>query len=193
MRDLINKTVAIMKRDWKTIPNFLSYFRLLLIPVFVIMYVVRKRYAPAVLLMAVSWITDVADGFIARRFNMVTEFGKLLDPIADKLTQLAVLLCLSSRYTAVICFLAVFVVAEIAVITVGILMLKQFDRMNSAKWHGKIATFFIEFSAAILVLWSEIPLAFVHAIVMVNSVIVIFSSVMYILDYRKLFLEGKGD
>ncbi|MBQ1729399.1 MAG: CDP-alcohol phosphatidyltransferase family protein, partial [Oscillospiraceae bacterium] len=73
----------IIKRDWKTIPNCMSYFRIVLIPVFVILYV-NGWYRSAAVVIVISWFSDVADGFVARRFNMTSELGKVLDPVADK-------------------------------------------------------------------------------------------------------------
>ena len=83
-------------RDGKiwTIPNFMSFFRLLLVPFIVWAYVGLQNTKLAIILLAVSALTDVLDGRIARRFNMVSDLGKALDPVADKLTQVCVVLCL---------------------------------------------------------------------------------------------------
>ena len=81
-----------------TLPNILSLVRLLLIPVFCVVYVSMGKYKPAAAILLLSGLTDVVDGFVARRFNMVSDLGKVLDPAADKLTQLAVLACLISRF-----------------------------------------------------------------------------------------------
>ena len=80
-------------KDWKTIPNLLCVIRILLVPLFVILYV--KGYPiMAVSIVVVSGLTDCFDGKIARKFNQVSDLGKLLDPIADKLTQIAVAMVL---------------------------------------------------------------------------------------------------
>ncbi|MBQ1234570.1 MAG: CDP-alcohol phosphatidyltransferase family protein, partial [Oscillospiraceae bacterium] len=87
--------------DLLSIPNILSYIRLILIPVFVNIYNTAKTPEDLKLAAAIivaSGLTDMLDGFIARRFHMITDIGKLIDPVADKLTQLAVLYCLTSRY-----------------------------------------------------------------------------------------------
>ena len=92
-------------KDWKkeilSIPNLLSLFRLLLIPVYITIYLnarTKDDYFLAATSLAVSCLTDMIDGKIARRFNMITTVGKLLDPLADKLTQFALILCLSLRH-----------------------------------------------------------------------------------------------
>lgn len=81
-----------------TIPNLLSLLRLCLIPVIVWLYLVRGNQFAAGCLMVLSGLTDVMDGRIARRFHMVSDLGKALDPIADKATQAAVLICLIAKF-----------------------------------------------------------------------------------------------
>ena len=92
-------------KDWKkdvfTIPNMLSLFRLSLIPVYVSIYLnarTDRDYLLAGSILAVSCLTDLVDGYIARKFNQISNLGKLLDPFADKLTQLTLVICLSIRY-----------------------------------------------------------------------------------------------
>ena len=74
-----------------SIPNMLSYFRLLLIPLFIVLYV-HEDFTEALITLAVSGLSDILDGRIARKYNMVTDLGKVLDPVADKLTQCAMML-----------------------------------------------------------------------------------------------------
>ena len=85
------------KKDILTIPNLLSLFRLLMIPVIVWLYVKEKNYYAAAAMVLISGATDIADGIIARKFNMISDFGKILDPMADKLTQGALIICLSFK------------------------------------------------------------------------------------------------
>ena len=80
-----------------TIPNLLSFFRLCLIPVFMWLYCVEKNYLWTGIILILSGLTDTVDGIIARKFNMISDLGKVLDPIADKLTQAAMLFCLLTR------------------------------------------------------------------------------------------------
>lgn len=85
-----------------TIPNLLTLFRLILIPVIAWLYCARQDYAMAAAMLVLSGVTDVADGYIARHFNMISDLGKMLDPVADKLTQFVMLLCLFSRFPAML-------------------------------------------------------------------------------------------
>ena len=84
-----------------TIPNLLSAFRLVLAGVFAAVYLhakTRQDYHIAVGILVLSGVTDCADGKIARHFHMISELGKILDPIADKLTQAVVAFCLAEHY-----------------------------------------------------------------------------------------------
>ncbi|MBP5256377.1 MAG: CDP-alcohol phosphatidyltransferase family protein, partial [Clostridia bacterium] len=90
-----------------TIPNLMSMFRLVLIPVILILYI-KEKYVAAGVTFLISGITDVIDGWVARRFNMVSDLGKALDPAADKLTQAAALLCISFRHNEVIPLMVLF-------------------------------------------------------------------------------------
>ena len=107
-------------RSWKkellTIPNLLSFFRIALIPVYMVIYLNAAKctdYYIAAAILTVSCLTDLIDGRIARKFNMITTVGKFLDPLADKLTQFALILCFALRYPILWYLIAVFVVKEI--------------------------------------------------------------------------------
>ena len=106
-------------KDWKkdlfTIPNFLSLFRLALIPVYLAIYgraTGPRDYFLAGAILALSCLTDLIDGQIARHFNMVSNVGKILDPVADKFTQLALTICLSLRYPVLRSVLLLFLLKE---------------------------------------------------------------------------------
>ena len=93
-------------KDWKkdlfTIPNWLSLFRLMLIPVYVVIYLNAAEpvdYAVAAAILAISCLTDAIDGKIARKYNMISTIGKFLDPLADKLTQFTLIVCLAVKYS----------------------------------------------------------------------------------------------
>ncbi len=88
-----------------TIPNLLSVIRLALIPLIVWLYIGKQEYSAAVAVILISGATDIIDGFIARKFNMVSDLGKILDPVADKLTLATVILCLTVKYPRIDCSL----------------------------------------------------------------------------------------
>ena len=86
------------KENILTIPNLLSLIRILLIPFIIWLYCARKAYLCTIIVIALSGFTDIIDGKIARKFNMVSDVGKVLDPVADKLTQATLVICLIARY-----------------------------------------------------------------------------------------------
>lgn len=80
------------------------------------------------------------DGIIARKFNMVSDFGKILAPIADKLTQLALLLCLTVRHKLMIALIVLFIIREFCMLVMGYITMRRHDSVNSSKWYGKLTT-----------------------------------------------------
>jgi len=122
------------------IPNAMSVFRILLIPVFLIAYLVYDSLLWSIAILALSALSDVLDGIIARKFNMITDLGKLLDPLADKMTQVAIALALASKFPDLIPLLAVFALKEVLMVSGSIRLLKKGQRPCEAQWYGKLAT-----------------------------------------------------
>lgn len=132
------------RKEIFSIPNILGYFRILLIPFFLYTYMtaetLRDYYAPAVIV-GVSSVTDLFDGLIARKFNMITELGKLIDPFADKLTQGALILCFVVKYQHMRYLLALYVLKESFMLIAGLIILRRNgNKLNGAKWFGKVST-----------------------------------------------------
>lgn len=153
-----------MQLKWKwTIPNILSLMRIALIPVFAVLYL-NDNLSLAVVALAVSGITDLFDGMIARKFNQITEIGKVLDPVADKLTQVTVVLCLAIRMPRLWPLLGVCFVKELMQ-SIGaiVLMFHVKADVQPARWYGKVSTFVFYFAMAAFVafpLAGETPLLF---------------------------------
>ena len=127
-----------------SIPNILGYFRILLIPFFVYYYITAKTvsdYLSPAVIVGVSSVTDMFDGLIARKFNMVTELGKLVDPLADKLTQGALIICFIVRFQYMRYLFALYVIKEGFMLAAGLVVLHHNGRkLNGAKWYGKVST-----------------------------------------------------
>lgn len=141
-----------------TLPNILSFFRLALIPVIIWLYCSRERYILALLVLLLSAATDVADGMIARRFDLISDFGKILDPIADKLTQLATLGCLLTRYPHMWMPLGFLAVKELFTGIMSLYAVKKSGVVKGADWHGKICTVLLYTAIGLHMLWHNIPL-----------------------------------
>lgn len=177
-------------KDWKkevfSIPNLLSLFRLALIPVYAYIYLNATEtyhFLLAGTIMAVSCITDMIDGKIARRYNMITTLGKILDPLADKITQFTLTLCLSLEHPVLMPVLALFVVKEVFQLVMGILHLCKGRMLPGALMAGKVCTTVLFISLIALVLFPNIPPVAVDLIAIIDGVFLAISFVSYILAY----------
>ena len=177
------------KNQILTIPNLLSVVRLALIPVIVWLYSVEKNYYGAIAVIALSAATDIIDGFIARHFNMISDFGKALDPLADKLTQAALLLCLLSKYDLMWGLIFVFCLCEIAKFTLGIIIAKKHDEVNGAKWYGKANTVIIYATMMALILFPQMSDALATALMLFCGAVMIAAHVLYFISLGKILYE----
>ena len=140
------------RKELLLIPNLLCYLRLLLLPVFAVLYCYGEHvWATATVLF--SAFTDIADGFIARKFNMTSEVGKILDPLADKLTQAVVSGCLLIRYPMMWILFSIIIVKESFQAIGGFLLFRKLRKMRSSEWFGKLSTFIFYTVMAYLVLF----------------------------------------
>ena len=90
-----------------------------------------------------SGLTDLADGYIARRFHRISNLGKILDPVADKLTQAAMLICLFTRFPHVLLLIVIMAGKELYMVVSGCLVIQKTGKVHGADWHGKIVTFLL--------------------------------------------------
>ncbi len=123
-----------------TIPNILSVIRILLVPVILYLHIVAKQYVFCAIVIAVSYLSDIADGVIARRFGMISDIGKLLDPLADKLTQASLLVCISLAHDLGWILFALLAVKELMMGLTGYFAVKRTGVVSGAKWFGKACT-----------------------------------------------------
>ena len=177
-------------KDWKkelfTIPNILSLFRLLLIPVYIMIYLNANQdeeYFLAAAILAVSCLTDMIDGQIARHFNMISNVGKLLDPIADKMTQLALTICLSVKYPALRSVLLLFVIKEVFQASVTFMMFRRGKVLPGALFAGKICTTVLFISLILLVLLPNLNLQIVNTIAIIDTAFLSYSFISYALAF----------
>ena len=145
----------IKKEEISVHTQLYGVFRILLIPFFCVIYLNAdsvKDYYLAAGLVLVSTITDLFDGKVARKFNMVTELGKFVDPFADKLTHGAVALCLCTRYKRMIWLVALMAIKEGFMAVMGLINLRHGKKLDGAKWYGKIctATLFVVFRQCVV-------------------------------------------
>lgn len=123
-----------------TIPNLLSLLRLIMIPQLMWLYLQKQDYIATAIVLVISGATDVLDGIIARKFNMISEFGKAFDPVADKLTQIAMLYCVGTTHPEVRFLLLMLIVKEFITGAMSLYSIKKTGQVQGAEWHGKIVT-----------------------------------------------------
>lgn len=127
------------------IPNLLTVFRIILIPFFCVFFLMGADYYPYVgLMLVLSGLSDMFDGFFARKLHQETELGKILDPIADKLTLAAVVVCMwyayHVRFPWISLALGIMLIKEICMAVGGMIIVSKGKKLVKAKWWGKIAT-----------------------------------------------------
>ncbi len=166
------------RRDILTIPNLLSLLRLLMIPAFAWLYVHGQKGAAAWVLL-LSGLTDVADGYIARRFNQVSDFGKAFDPLADKLTQAVMLLCLFTHHPMMIVPFALMAVKETFALISGLIVIKKTGLVPGAAWHGKVTTALLYGMMIVHLLWQEIPLPVSNTLTATCVMMMLLSMALY--------------
>lgn len=177
-------------QNWKkeifTVPNLLSLFRLVLIPIYVYIYLNAandSEYLLAGIIMALSCLTDMIDGKIARHFHMITTVGKVLDPLADKFTQLALILCLSAKYPILYPVLALFLVKEFFQLFASIFHFLKGKALPGALMAGKVCTTVLFISLIALVLFPNLNAITVDLIVLIDAVFLTISFISYILAF----------
>ena len=176
-----------------TIPNLLSFFRLLLIPVIVWLYVGKRDPLWACILLVLSGVTDVVDGIIARRCHMVSNFGKAFDPVADKLTQIAMLFCLVTRFKWMLLPLCVMIVKELTAGILGLVVIRKTGNVDGAVWHGKATTVSLYCMMVIHLVWYNIPGVVSGILIGSSTALALLSAFMYTRQNIKKCNTGKRD
>lgn len=177
-------------RNWKkellTIPNLLSLVRLALIPLYISIYMNAREpetYFLAGSILAVSCLTDLIDGQVARHFNMVTTVGKILDPLADKLTQLALIICLAVKYPVLNLVLILFLVKEIFQTTAMVIMYHRGKMLPGSLLPGKICSFFLFSSFTVMIIIPDFNTNAIVTIALVDTIFLLYALIGYYLAY----------
>lgn len=169
------------------IPNALTILRLFLVPVFCVSYNKDARIIAALIFVLAS-ATDILDGYIARKYNLITDFGKLADPVADKLMQLSAIACLAFNDRISFWILGLFALKEIVMIVGGLRLLKEKFVVQS-KWTGKIATVILFICVVIILIVDESVLSKQYATMIMTFSII--ATIIAFFDYAKMYLKVK--
>ena len=169
--------------QWLSPPNLLSLLRILLIPPFCILFFTARTaegYLLAGSILVLSGVTDMLDGFIARKHDMVTDLGKILDPLADKLTQITVCLCLAVRKKELFILLIFFILKEVIMLAGGVIVLHQNHRIEGAKWFGKVNTMFFYAVMIVVISFPMLPQRVVGLMIGCSLTLMFFSFFKYL-------------
>lgn len=169
-----------------TIPNILSFVRLAMIPLICYCYLGLENGGLTALLLTLSGLTDVLDGIIARKYNMISEFGKAFDPIADKLTQGCMLLCLISRFHNILFMVGLLLVKEVLNGYMNMLIAKRTGKVYGAEWHGKMVTVLLYLIMFAHLVWNTMSITVSNILIIVCCVVMLFSAVMYTIQNIKI-------
>lgn len=142
-----------LKFEKRLIPNYLTIIRLILVPI-IFALILYEHYTMAIIVYIIANLTDVLDGFIARKFNLISDFGKLMDPLADKITQVGTILALILKRIIPFWILIIISLKEITMIVVASVLFKKKIVTVHSKWYGKAATVLL-FIAIVFTLLSE--------------------------------------
>ena len=143
------------------------------------MVCVGKNYLWTGIVLIISGLTDTVDGIIARKFNMISDLGKVLDPIADKVTQAAMLFCLLTRFPLMIAPLALMVVKDFFMGVTGLMVIQKTGKVFGADWHGKVNTWLLYAMMILHVFWYNIPDIVSKVLIGICVVMMLISLVLY--------------
>lgn len=182
--------MKLTKKEIFSIPNIMGYFRILLIPLFVYFYCTAdgmKDYLIAGAVILLSGITDLFDGKIARIFNMVTELGKALDPVADKLTLCAIAFCVMFKVEIFRIVFIVMLMKELFLLAANLISMKRVGRkLDGAMWFGKICTATLYAGMILMLFFPGMPAIWQTVIAALCCAVIIGSFAMYIPVFIKM-------
>ena len=174
-----------MKKE--NIPNILTIIRFILIP-FIFISVISHRYLTALIIFTISALTDILDGYIARKYNYITDIGKLIDPLADKLTQVALLLALTILKILPLWIFIIVFIKEFVMVTSASVLYKRKDVVVYSKWYGKLATtlFYLAIVCSLIINHFNIAISFRIDLYLYYLAILatIFSLIMYSIKFE---------
>lgn len=181
--------MKLTKKEVFSIPNIMGYFRIFLLP-FIVWRFLAGDYISTAVLIVISGITDLLDGKIARKFNMVTELGKMLDPVADKLTLGTLILCLSVENVLVRYVAVLYIVKEGFMGVMGLLLLgKKGKKLNGAMWFGKVCTAVSYGVMILLFVFPRMPERLSIALILLCASVMAFALGSYIPVFIRMWKE----
>ena len=188
----MSEQISPEKRIW-TIPNVLSLLRLAMIPLFVWLYCSAGRPVLTAAVLVLSGLTDIADGFIARHYGMVSDLGKILDPLADKLTQAAMLVCLITRFPGMLVVFLLLAMKEIFAGVCSVLVIRWTGKVLGAEWHGKLSTVLLHGMIVVHVVWQDIPTTVSDGMMIACAGMMLVTCALYGIRNLRALQAGRRD
>lgn len=182
--------------DLFKLPNILCYLRILMVPLFLYIYFTAGApgdYYMATFVVMVSGLTDFLDGQIARKCNMITDLGRIIDPVADKLMQLAMVVALTVKIDEMYLLVIYLVIKEVLTSVIGFFVMNILHRrLNGAKWYGKVCTALLYVVMLVLVAFPELSPAVQNTLLIVCAAGLTLSFVMYMRLYAIMILDSRA-
>jgi CDP-diacylglycerol--glycerol-3-phosphate 3-phosphatidyltransferase len=173
----------------KHVPNILTIFRFFLIP-FIVLFALNGNYTYSIIFFTLSGITDMLDGYIARKYELVSDFGKMMDPLADKLVQISLLSVLTFQNVVDLFVIIIVILKELILIIGAIFLYRKKDIVSKSNWYGKASTTLFYLGIVMSMLFTQFDWNFTipyHKIVMYTATFAtIFSLVMYLINFLKI-------
>ncbi len=185
----------VTKSDLLALPNILCYIRLLLIPLFMVLYIkaeTKEEYYSAGFVVLIASLTDFLDGFIARKLNMITDFGKLLDPMADKLMQTALILVLILEIDYMYILALIFIKKEIIMTITAYVFMRKGKKLDGSKWFGKVSTTVFYVTMLILIVLPSLNDYTTYLLMITCGAFLTLSFVLYGREYYIMYRQLKS-
>ena len=189
-----NEKWSFKPSDLVTIPNILSYLRLILVVPFVY-YFIRglyddpRHYITAAVCIVLSGLTDCFDGLLARKLNQVTSLGKILDPLADKITLIAVAVCMVIYIPALLPLMLVLFIKDFTMLICGLVLLVKKIPLPASRWYGKVATVVFYISVTVIIFLKAVYQYENPTLILVLFCITAAVMIFALLNYSKMFLD----
>ncbi len=185
----------ILKKENLNIPNILSLARIIIIVPFVL-YFLNDDYLASAFVLIVSGFSDMFDGMIARSLGQITPLGKVLDPLADKLTLTAVIICMGIKFPEIVPFVVILILKDLSMLIAGSFLIKKGIEPPAARWYGKVATVFFYVSVIIIVALKAIwgvnrPIVSI-SLLSITSAFMLFALFKYFIIFLKLINDISG-
>jgi cardiolipin synthase len=169
------------------IPNIISMFRFMLIPFFAFFFLstMEEGRLIAGVIFALACISDIIDGYIARKYHMITKLGEALDPLADKLMQMTVVLCVWFKNVIGVWIVFAFILKEVLMIVGGTVMMTKFKHVIPSKWYGKAATVLVSLAVFIAIVFKDLPPHFIDIMFGGALGMSLFAFIRYYIIYKR--------